>query len=247
MPVEARQTRAEFSPHTRRQTPSSLDELFTAIPHRHVCGISRDGDPMRTPPNGTICPTCDTCGDHLPHRPGSPRRPEGLHLEDPPPSPDDTAPELRLRRVFHIDVRLCERCGGTARIIACIENPELIRRILSHLSARDFAPGAIQDESGVSLAEPLRPRFAVCRRPRTAELLRHLPPLCDTLPCTLRRRRHGAREQLRYGGSSFCFSRWRACRRTSWSASSAPTGAPRNRAGVLPLCRSACGHGLWPM
>jgi hypothetical protein len=42
----------------------------------------------------------------------------------------------RLRRVFNIDVSLCERCGGTARIIACIENPEVIRRILTHLTAR---------------------------------------------------------------------------------------------------------------
>ena len=43
----------------------------------------------------------------------------------------------RLRRVFNIDVRLCELCGGTAHIIACIENPQVIRRILTHLAARD--------------------------------------------------------------------------------------------------------------
>ncbi len=43
----------------------------------------------------------------------------------------------RLLRVFNIDVSHCERCGGTARIIACIENPDLIRRILTHLTARD--------------------------------------------------------------------------------------------------------------
>jgi hypothetical protein len=43
----------------------------------------------------------------------------------------------RLRRVFNIDVSRCEFCGGTARIIACIENPDLIRRILTHLAARN--------------------------------------------------------------------------------------------------------------
>ena len=43
----------------------------------------------------------------------------------------------RLRRVFNIDVSRCELCGGTVRIIACIENPDLIRRILTHLAARD--------------------------------------------------------------------------------------------------------------
>jgi Putative transposase len=44
---------------------------------------------------------------------------------------------VRRRRVFNIDVSRCERCGGTARIIACIENPEMVRRILTHLAARD--------------------------------------------------------------------------------------------------------------
>lgn len=37
---------------------------------------------------------------------------------------------VRLRWVFNIDV---SRCGGTARI----ENPEVIRRFLTHLAARD--------------------------------------------------------------------------------------------------------------
>jgi hypothetical protein len=38
----------------------------------------------------------------------------------------------RLKRVFAIDIQKCRRCGGTLRVIASIENPLLIERILSH-------------------------------------------------------------------------------------------------------------------
>ena len=37
-----------------------------------------------------------------------------------------------LRRVFHIDVFLCE-CGGLRRLLAAIFDPAAIRRILLHL------------------------------------------------------------------------------------------------------------------
>ena len=43
----------------------------------------------------------------------------------------------RLKRVFHIDVEHCGVCGGTLRVIACIETPEVIERILTHLAARE--------------------------------------------------------------------------------------------------------------
>jgi hypothetical protein len=60
------------------------------------------------------------------------RRPTDQHL---------TAPEKhramtwaqRLKRVFRIDVDTCEHCGGAVKIIACIENPVVINRILDHL------------------------------------------------------------------------------------------------------------------
>ena len=35
----------------------------------------------------------------------------------------------RLKRVFHIDIEHCGVCGGTLRVIACIETPELIEKI----------------------------------------------------------------------------------------------------------------------
>jgi len=37
----------------------------------------------------------------------------------------------RLKRVFHINIEHCGVCGGTLRVIACIETPEVIERILT--------------------------------------------------------------------------------------------------------------------
>jgi ribosomal protein S27E len=39
----------------------------------------------------------------------------------------------RLKRVFGIEIATCEKCGGKVKIIACIEDPEVIERILKHL------------------------------------------------------------------------------------------------------------------
>ena len=49
----------------------------------------------------------------------------------------------RLKRVFRIDIQTCLRCGGRLRIIASIEEPALIERILDHLGrAEDSAEAA---------------------------------------------------------------------------------------------------------
>ncbi|MEH6593752.1 MAG: hypothetical protein V7746_26020 [Halioglobus sp.] len=39
----------------------------------------------------------------------------------------------RFQRVFNIDIEVCGRCGGSARVIACIEDQDIIDRILAHL------------------------------------------------------------------------------------------------------------------
>jgi hypothetical protein len=39
----------------------------------------------------------------------------------------------RLKRVFTIDIEKCEKCGGKVRVIASIEDPEVIAKILKHL------------------------------------------------------------------------------------------------------------------
>jgi hypothetical protein len=61
----------------------------------------------------------------------------------------------RLKRVFAIDIETCRRCGGKLRVIASIEDPAVIGRILKHLAQRPetgqprspFVPRAPPDQS----------------------------------------------------------------------------------------------------
>ena len=39
----------------------------------------------------------------------------------------------RLKRVFNIDIETCCECGGAVRVIACIEDYQVIKKILDHL------------------------------------------------------------------------------------------------------------------
>ncbi len=45
-----------------------------------------------------------------------------------------------LKRVFDIDVKHCPNCGGVLKIIAAIEDPPVIDKILSHLGLPTRAP-----------------------------------------------------------------------------------------------------------
>jgi hypothetical protein len=57
-------------------------------------------------------------------------------------APEDTTPAerrgamtwaQRLKRVFNIDIETCNSCGGAVKIIACIEDPVVIDKILTHI------------------------------------------------------------------------------------------------------------------
>ena len=52
-----------------------------------------------------------------------------------PPTPRHVAMNWarRLKRVFVVEIETCVRCGGTLKINASIEEPELIAKILAHL------------------------------------------------------------------------------------------------------------------
>ena len=54
----------------------------------------------------------------------------------------------RLKRVFAIEIEKCEKCGGPVRIIASIEDPDVIQKILKHL-------GLNQPEHPKSRSPPL--------------------------------------------------------------------------------------------
>jgi hypothetical protein len=59
--------------------------------------------------------------------------------------PEASGPALQARRrrwaellrlVFKVDVEVCPRCGGEARIIGFVTEPRVVRRILAHLERR---------------------------------------------------------------------------------------------------------------
>jgi hypothetical protein len=45
-----------------------------------------------------------------------------------------------LKRVFGIDVETCPACGGEVRIMACIEDPDVIEKILNHVEEKSPGP-----------------------------------------------------------------------------------------------------------
>ena len=45
-----------------------------------------------------------------------------------------------LARVFNIDVETCPLCGGKAKIIAAIDDPKVIKKILEHLGLPTTPP-----------------------------------------------------------------------------------------------------------
>jgi hypothetical protein len=66
----------------------------------------------------------------------------------------------RLKRVFNIDIEICEKCGGDVRIIATIEDLIVIGKILTHLN-----------DKVSSVAITLLPE---CRAPPLAKLFKDL-------------------------------------------------------------------------
>jgi len=60
----------------------------------------------------------------------------------------------RLKRVFNIDIAVCGRCGGSARVIACIEDQDIIDRILAHLESKEQNTPALPHLAPPTRASP---------------------------------------------------------------------------------------------
>ena len=58
----------------------------------------------------------------------------------------------RLKRVFAIDIEACTRCGGKLKVIASIEEPEVIAKILAYLER--MAPEQMQAELPLGARAP---------------------------------------------------------------------------------------------
>jgi len=43
---------------------------------------------------------------------------------------------IRIIPVGHIDIEICDSCGGPVKIIACIEDPMVTEKILAHLDSK---------------------------------------------------------------------------------------------------------------
>jgi hypothetical protein len=69
-----------------------------------------------------------------------PRRARGKVDADKPLAPMSWA--QRLKRVFQIDIETCPECGGKLRVIACIEDPPLMAKILDHVQRRQASSGS---------------------------------------------------------------------------------------------------------
>lgn len=50
----------------------------------------------------------------------------------------------RLKRVFHIDIETCLQCGGPVKVIASIEDPAVIQKILDHLKQKGETQDAVR-------------------------------------------------------------------------------------------------------
>jgi len=82
--------------------------------------------------HGVFAPNCKYRARIVPHRPRS------KVDNDQPTAPMNWM--RRLKRVFQIDIETCPDCGGTLRVIACIEDPPLIRHILAHIQRHEALP-----------------------------------------------------------------------------------------------------------
>ena len=54
----------------------------------------------------------------------------------------------RLKRAFNIDIKTCEACGGPVKVIACIDEPVAINKILSHLQIEQSNQVMLPDNRG---------------------------------------------------------------------------------------------------
>jgi hypothetical protein len=63
-----------------------------------------------------------------------------------------------MRRVFDLDVLACPRCGGRLRLIATVENPAVVGKILAHLGLLHPAdsPGPAPPSADLRAAAPSR-------------------------------------------------------------------------------------------
>ncbi len=75
---------------------------------------------------------------------------------DEPPTPAERRASMtgaqRLKRVFNIDIETCRECPGPVKMIACNEDPKVVKQILNHLKykAQTSEPGSLSPKAGAT-------------------------------------------------------------------------------------------------
>jgi hypothetical protein len=96
--------------------------------------------------------------------------------------------EQLLKQVFDLDSNRCPNCGGALNIIAAIEDPPVILKILSHLGLPTRAPPRARGAAIRSFPNDLRAETGCQRNPspplalsssvrRDGEPIEHFRPL----------------------------------------------------------------------
>jgi len=89
--------------------------------------------------HGLLAPGSSWRSDIVPRREREPRGSCGASKRVPGPCQRYSWPDL-MRRVFGLDVLKCDRCGSRRRLIAVIDQREVIVKILEHLGLPSAAP-----------------------------------------------------------------------------------------------------------
>ena len=87
--------------------------------------------------HGVLAPNAGLRAAVVPGSPEKPGVPADEHMHG---APARMGWARLLKRVFEFDLEHCPQCGGEFRIIAALEEPALIVRILTHLGLPARAP-----------------------------------------------------------------------------------------------------------
>ncbi len=92
--------------------------------------------------HGVFAPNSKHRMQVTPGKRGKVKRPRSLD-EDQTPAERRAAMTWaqRLKRVFNVDIETCSECGGDVRIIASIEDPSVISKILAYLDEKEVTVG----------------------------------------------------------------------------------------------------------
>ncbi len=129
----------------------SRDALTTLAPEKSDTSIKRSMATIRvgietakaggprapgfSPAHGVFAPHSKLRAAVTPAGRGKGKKAQGEEGTEKPTTPRYVAMNwaMRLKRVFGIDIEACARCGGKLAIIASIEEPAVIAKILAHL------------------------------------------------------------------------------------------------------------------